>query len=416
MAEPEVVVVGAGAAGIGAGLELSERGVPFVILEASKRVGGRAYTDKASLPAPWDQGCHWLHCADVNPLVAWADQLGSTYVKEKRGRNYAIWTKDRFARADELDEARRSTLAAHAAIDASARQKRDVPLSDVLPDAGRWGAGVRSLLQALAGDDPERVSTVGYADYADTDVNWPVFSGYGDLIAKMAAGLPVRLATPVAAIDGKAGTVKVETNGGTIEAKAAIVTASTNVLRSGAIRFAPGVASAVLDRIADVPCGAYEKVAFALRRLPCEVRGKLFCTIDPDGSPAVDFQIMASDPPLMIAHMAGTVARDLHARGRQAMIAFAADRLALAFGGEIRQDIVGVATTDWTANPFVQGSYSHARPGTAHRRHEMIAMNDGNVVFAGEAFSAHWQATAHGAYQSGRDVAGRLAGFLNGKC
>ena len=74
--QPDVVIVGAGAAGVGAGLELQARGVPFVILEAADRVGGRAFTDRASLPGPWDQGCHWFHCADVNPLVAWADRLG----------------------------------------------------------------------------------------------------------------------------------------------------------------------------------------------------------------------------------------------------------------------------------------------------------------------------------------------------
>ena len=50
MTNPDVVIVGAGAAGIGAGLELQARGVPFVILEAANRIGGRAFTDTASLP------------------------------------------------------------------------------------------------------------------------------------------------------------------------------------------------------------------------------------------------------------------------------------------------------------------------------------------------------------------------------
>ena len=54
----DVVIVGAGAAGIGAGLELRDRGISCVILEAAERVGGRAFTDKTSLPYLWDQGCH----------------------------------------------------------------------------------------------------------------------------------------------------------------------------------------------------------------------------------------------------------------------------------------------------------------------------------------------------------------------
>jgi monoamine oxidase len=74
--EPEVVIVGAGAAGIGAGLALSRLGVPFVILEAKDRVGGRAHTDGTSLGHLWDRGCHWFHSADRNPLRAIADRLG----------------------------------------------------------------------------------------------------------------------------------------------------------------------------------------------------------------------------------------------------------------------------------------------------------------------------------------------------
>jgi monoamine oxidase len=63
----------------------------------------------------------------------------------------------------------------------------------------------------------------------------------------------------------------------------------------------------------------------------------------------------------------------------------------------------------------VRGGYSYARPGTAPRRHALIAADTGNVAFAGEALSRRWQATAHGASQSGRDVAARIAdGVLAG--
>jgi len=49
MSRPEIIVVGAGAAGIGAGRELARLGVPFLILEAANRIGGRAFTDRESL-------------------------------------------------------------------------------------------------------------------------------------------------------------------------------------------------------------------------------------------------------------------------------------------------------------------------------------------------------------------------------
>ena len=104
MSAYDIVIVGAGAAGIGAALELNNSGASFIVLEAADRVGGRAYTDKATLQIPWDQGCHWLHSGDVNPLVQWADQLGASYAKEERIDHFTIWQDGQFVSKEELAE------------------------------------------------------------------------------------------------------------------------------------------------------------------------------------------------------------------------------------------------------------------------------------------------------------------------
>ena len=418
MSDPEIVIIGAGAAGIGAGLALADKGVDSLILEAADRVGGRAYTDTASLPVPWDHGCHWLHSADRNPLVAWADRLGADYRREVREGHFAIWSAGRFVGPEELKEARACLLAGYDALDDAGRDGRDISIAEALPDAGRWSAGVRCILQMMAGEDPELVSAPGYADYDDTDVNWPVYSGYGALIARMAEGLPIRLgvrATRVEQGPDRQGTggVRIETDRGTIRARAAIVTVSTNVLRTGGIAFTPGPAADLLGWIEDVPCGAYEKVAFALSELPPEAKGKLFCMVDPGGgAPASDFQVMATDPPLMIAHLAGSLAREASRDGEAAMIAFATERLELAFGTGIRKRILGTGASGWLANPLILGAYTEARPGTARQRHDLIAADSGTVAFAGEAFSQPSQGTAHGAFQSGQDIARRVMRHL----
>jgi len=410
MQDPQVIIVGAGAAGIGAGLELAARGVSFVILEAALRIGGRAFTDCHSLPAPWDHGCHWLHSADINPLVAWADRLGASYSRDDDSENFTIWQGGHFASAAEIKNARAASLAAFAASDAAAQQRIDVPMADVLPDAGRWQAGVHCMIGTLAGDDARAISTLGFADFEDTGLNWPVRSGYGALIAEMAAGLPVRLNTPVTRIAQGAQDATVTTPGGALKARAVIVTVSTNVLTSGVIRFDPGPAAELLPAIADIPCGAYEKVAFALRHLPAELAERTFCTIDPGPSgPAIEVQIVPGAAPMLIAHVGGETARVLSAKGAAALIDAARGALLCALGADFRKEIVNTAASDWTQNPWVRGSYSHARTGTARRRHQTIAAETGTVAFAGEAFSLKAQATAHGAYQNGRDVAARLA-------
>ncbi len=414
MTNPEVVVIGAGAAGIGAGLELQSRGIPFVILEASDRVGGRAYTDTTSMPRPWDQGAHWLHCADVNPLVAWADRLGAEYRQNDDQAAFGSWTSGRWRTPAEAAEEDDAIGAAFAAVYAAAREGRDVPIAEVITKGTPFDGATRCILQLMASEDPEHVSCLGYADYADTEVNWPVESGYGDLVRQMSAALPIRLGVTVTRVDQTAQGVEVETSDGTIRAQRAIVTVSTNVLASGAIAFGPGPVQAVLERIADVPCGAYEKVAISLKRRIEPEADRRFCLIATKSEDTpIDFLISPSEPHMMLAQFGGDLARDGAADGPDGLAARAIEALVHAYGGDARREILATATTSWQSNPLIRGAYSYARPGTAQSRHAMIAEDTGSIAFAGEAFSRQWQATVHGAYQTGRDAAARLAENLS---
>lgn len=158
MSDP-IIIVGAGAAGIGAALECAARGLPYLVLEAASRVGGRAHTAAAGLPAAWDHGCHWLHCAEQNPLVAWADRLGATYERQEgKGPGFAVWTEGGFAGARDVQDCDAAMAAAFTAVEATAR---DVPIPEILPDAGRWTPSVRLILALMAGDDAEKVSAAG---------------------------------------------------------------------------------------------------------------------------------------------------------------------------------------------------------------------------------------------------------------
>jgi len=413
MSTPDVVIVGAGAAGIGAGMALQQRGIPFLIVEGADRIGGRAFTDTASLGTPWDHGCHWLHCADVNPLVAHAQRLGSQYLTDPGWEAGALWIDGALASKDEVAASNAAVQQAFDTVYTEGERGRDVAISDVLPDAGRWARGARHVLQLMIGDDPETDSAAAYAEYDDTDHDWPVVSGYGALIAAMADGLPIRLNTPVSGVTDRAGGVRVETGAGTINAKAAIVTVSTNVLAGSAIAFSPGPAAEFVEKARQFPCGAFEKVAFALSNLPAEFREIRHLMIYPDGgAPAIDFKIADGPIPTMIAHIAGTPAFDLMKLPAADRIVFARDRLISVMGPDVAKLIVAAQCTNWVNNPLIGGSYSHALPGAAQLRRDLIAADTGNVAFAGEALSAQWQATAHGAWQSGQDVATRIAAQL----
>src|SRR4051794_39575379 len=86
----DVVIIGAGAAGLAAGRTLIDAGVNALILEARVRVGGRAWTVMHGA-CPLDLGCGWLHSADVNPWLPIAEDLGFTIDRTRSpwGRQYA---------------------------------------------------------------------------------------------------------------------------------------------------------------------------------------------------------------------------------------------------------------------------------------------------------------------------------------
>jgi monoamine oxidase len=74
-ANPDVVIVGAGAAGVAAARRLATSGLSTMVVEAAGRVGGRAWTcDVAGLHL--DLGCGWLHSADRNPWTRAAEAAG----------------------------------------------------------------------------------------------------------------------------------------------------------------------------------------------------------------------------------------------------------------------------------------------------------------------------------------------------
>ena len=65
---PDVVVIGAGSAGLAATAELMRRNIPVLCIEGMNRIGGRCYTDMTTFGLPADHGAHWLHARKGNEL------------------------------------------------------------------------------------------------------------------------------------------------------------------------------------------------------------------------------------------------------------------------------------------------------------------------------------------------------------
>lgn len=410
---PDIVIIGAGAAGIGAGLALTRLGIPHVILEAKQRVGGRTFSDTSSIGHLWDHGAHWLHSGDVNVMRFMAEKLNhkfrpgnqeSTSFKSFIGGQWKIsqfatdyvWTK-----LGEIVEA--------------GRKGRDVAAESILDRGHAMYPLLRHWCQLMYSKDPAEISVRDAANYSDSHVNLPVEDGYGALIARLSCGLPVRLGTAVKAIEVTGQGVRVETGSGTITAKACIVAVPPRVMERQKIAFKPGLPLALQQAFAEVPMGYGEKVALAFDRKVFDgfeiPFADVFDPVAPNTRP-LNFELHPFGRPIAVAHVGGSYAKELAEAGTETLKGFAIDTLVKAFGADIRQRIVASATTGWTQDPYIGGAYSGAAPGKAEARKLFSTAVHERVFLAGEHVHLHYMATAHGAYETGLDAAHRAAAAL----
>lgn len=418
----EVIVVGAGAAGLAAGALLHQAGVDVLVVEAAPRTGGRAFTDSSTFGVAWDRGCHWLHSASVNPLRQAADDLGIPYMVRTNRQARATHLGERWADEVERVSIWQAIDGMFTAVHQAGDEGRDIAASEVIDTATPWLRLTRHWLTLMAATAAERVSTLDYAAYSDTVENYPVASGYGDLVQavarRAAPALPILTNCPVATVDWSGAGVALDTPRGRLTARAVIIAVPTPVIARGGLAFAPHLPVDLAEAFAALPLGAAEKVAVHFDRdvfgLPPTTYIDTLDLRDPARHP-INFTLNPFGEPMAIGQLAGDNAARLVAAGPKAMEDFALAALTDAFGADIRRHVTGVATTDWVADPLIGGAYSCALPGLAHMRARLRQSLADRVFFAGEAVSAHAYSTAHGAHLTGLAAAEATLAQLKGR-
>ena len=404
MTDIDIAIIGAGAAGLAAGRACQARGLSFVVLEAKDRVGGRAHTDATTFNTPWNRGGHWLHSADINPLTKLADELGHDYLKRQSFRNRNLHLGTGWADEAVRAECNAATDADFARSDALGAAGKDVAVLEAYDTSGRWYRITDHVTEAISAMAPKDVSALDYYRYGDTDENWPVVKGYGALVAACGAGVPVSLSTPVSEVDWSGAGVAVVTPRGTIKARAAIITVSTNVLASGGIKFTQSLPLALQRALAMVPTGLANKVAVQFSRDVFGLPDTSYAYLMDERAVtrrAMSLQIRPFGQELAIAYLGGAHAVAMERAGDEE--AFAEKRAALAdmFGADILKYVTKMAATHWGADPHTMGAYSSALPGGADLRAVLRDPIEDKVFLAGEATHATWFSTVHGAWESG---------------
>jgi monoamine oxidase len=434
--EPDVIVVGAGLAGLTTAKDLIRAGKTVLVLEATDRIGGRAHTDRTFGASKevggaekWlhgiDLGAGWIHGADQNPLRALVDELGFTRAPSKL--DGAVWVGSHRLSPEEHLAYETAYKQTEDAMDKARHAGLDRPASEFLPKSSAYRFLVGGNIGPLeGGSDITRTSSIDATSF-QADPDDFVREGIGTFVTRFGRDVPVQLNSPVTAIRYGAaadGGVLVETAAGKYHARRVVVTVSTGVLAARKIAFAPDLPAWKWEAIRGLPMGLLNKIIFRFdgEVLPdAPVSEWVLHQQSPppeSGDPEVmAFVVKPLGSNLIVGFFGGKQARRFEELGDKAAADYAKAALAQMYGPELVARIRNDETkaTHWGQNPWTLGAYSAALPGASKMHAELARPVDDLVFFAGEAAGpVEYNGSLAAAYVSGlqasRAVQASLAG------
>jgi monoamine oxidase len=410
--DTDVVIIGAGAAGIAAARQLKKLGKTYILIDARARAGGRLYTD-TSLGQPFDGGGAYIHFAESNP---WTAIAAENQVTTKGGLR--LWSgsvayrKGVALTPDELLNRQRAMQQVRDAYD-EVEERHDMSMvramrqSDLLAkDASRIQA------QMAAGEDPEWVSVSDW-QRLEGGQNLLVRDGYGALAEKVAIGVEPNLGVKALAIDWSGSAIVVTTDKGPIRARKAIVTVPIGVLKAGSIKFTPALPTATLRALDGLRMGALSKLALRFEGDRFGFQPHQFLAEIGDPSQAMTFEAFPFNHDLVIAVFGGDYARTLAKQGEAAATDHVLERFLRIAGSDARKVFKGGKLVGWSEDELARGSYAVALPGQMNSRDALAKPVSDRIWFAGEATGGVYSMTAGGAYIAGREAATQVANRLS---
>ena len=334
---PDVVVIGAGAAGLSATAELMKKGISVLCIEGMNRIGGRCYTDNSTFGVPADIGGHWLHGFSANPIAEFGKKHKDKFKIYKEPDRSVVYDGKRKVNGNELWKIYKEIKTI------KRTRASDKPLMDLIPEEikkNSWfdtvhkiASGARDLGNYTSGDD--------YANWSDAGIGDGLCrEGYGTLLAYYRKDVPVKLNTIVNEIKWGGKGVQVVTNKGTINAKACIVTVSVGVLRAEKIKFTPALPLKKYEAFEGITMGTSNRVLMQLkkkflRKFKNDTYLYTKCNSNGAKSPKTFYGFMKmSGSNVSLFGISGQFARDLENEGSEAMIDFVVNDLKSTFGSK----------------------------------------------------------------------------------
>lgn len=419
----DVLVIGAGAAGLAAARALTGAGLSVCLADARDRIGGRIHTlHPPTLPIPVELGAEFIHGESETtlPIVDAASLLTVELPDNHFWSENGQW------------ETMRDFWSAIDALRKQIPAGRDQSFLDFLRSRRNLPPRVRQLainfVEGYHASHADRMSALALRasdseqdSASSTNRQFRILDGYDALIAWLRAGLDpargdVRLSTVIREIEWRKGAVVARSTGRrdeTLRARAAIITIPIGVWKApadqpGAIRFTPELRDK-RAAVGKLEIGHVVKVALHFRRR-FWLDGATFVHTKDRFIPTW-WTMAPALAPILTAWAGGHAADALLAEGHDALLDRVLDAAANAFNLR-RRDIddlfVTAYTHDWQSDPFSRGAYSYAGVGGANAHAQLAKPVQSTLYFAGEATNGEETGTVSGAIASGRRAAREL--------
>ncbi len=401
----DVLVVGAGIAGLYLASLLVERGLTPVVLEARDRIGGRIHSVRIGDDL-FEYGAEMVHglSSSVWPL---ARKAGLTTVLGPNLHSYCA--EGRFHGHDsdfakEIDNVFEKLGLLY---------KEPLSLYDALeriaphPHTAAMRLITRMLisLEGVSGEHPDELLSVQGLEWKGSEdsflpENHLIVEGYQSLCTSLqrdlnARGVAVLLNNEVKQIAYSNNACQVSTIAATYHSRTAILTMPLGVLKAGAVRFSPELPKSHVNAIAHIGMSSHAKLFLRFAKVCWPTDGFL----ETDG--LIGSWWMRSDRPIITSLTGGNRAEKLTAMSAQEREAVALQELSAAFGSVVKQEYVATSFVDWTSDPFSRGGYSYNTMSTGHARRALAMPLQNALFFAGEATCFDGDhGTVHGAIDS----------------
>jgi len=412
----DVIIIGAGAAGLAAARDLSGSGKSIVLLEARERFGGRIFTIHApDAPLPIEFGAEFIHgeAKDTFTIVDAAALLA-----------YDIPTHFAWSSDGELQDIPHFWTSINRILKRIPARARDLSFAEFIKRQKNLSPRDRKMALNFAegynASHAERISAASLR-VADKEEEAPkqhrIADGYDALVEWLRAGIDpsrslIRLGTEVTHIAWRRGSVEAQTRRGeTFHARAAVITIPIGVWKSAnAIRFDPPLAEKQ-RAIKKLEVGHVVKIVFRFRERFWDFDNNFIVSDDPYMPTWWTTAPIRSS--MLTGWAGGHAAERILASGD--VVNQALDSLSKVIGVKRKKFeslLESAHTHDWQSDPFSRGAYSYAAVGGEHAHETLARQVAGTLFFAGEATTAEETGTVSGAVATGKRAARQLIAAL----